>query len=174
MGRLGTAGTSLPGGARGEEGVEGLLADHPGAEESGRAPPGEPVVCASCGCPKLAPNGPRMLRPRWVGARGAVGGQVRMCRRGGGATPLGRGGAWKPQGVGGVLGVLAWVFTLSFITVLSHHTPALGRVPPPPRWGEKEIRVPAPKGCGGSEVSIETIICFALSQFSQPILLTVN
>uniref|UniRef100_A0AAF7A4B6 DNA oxidative demethylase ALKBH2 n=1 Tax=Bos taurus TaxID=9913 RepID=A0AAF7A4B6_BOVIN len=37
VGRLGAAGTSLPGGVRGEEGVERLLADHPEAEEEANA-----------------------------------------------------------------------------------------------------------------------------------------
>lgn len=73
VGRLGAAGTSLPGWARGEEGVECLLADHPGAEEEANTRRlGTREAGASTGGLQLAPSGPRMLR-RW-GTWGWAGG----------------------------------------------------------------------------------------------------
>ncbi|KAG8521228.1 DNA oxidative demethylase ALKBH2, partial [Galemys pyrenaicus] len=64
------AGTSLPDEARGEEGVERLLADHPGAEEGAGTSRPRPARLAAAARSDLARNAPRMLRDGvWAGGR---------------------------------------------------------------------------------------------------------
>lgn len=130
----------------------------------------------------------RQLRLSEIGAKRPahaptqVGGCAGGCRRSSAHVPEGRGRdahgtGWGLEASGGRQGPECFgsgVYSLIHCTQPSH--PCFGTRPSTYTvgGGGKEIRLPPPKGCGGSEISIEIIICFALSQFSQPILLTVN